>query len=114
MRHKKSSFSILAETDNGYIGVCECCREFNFAYKNILLTFQEEEMYRFFDWVITKRNCPKHYMPLRHGRDRVYSSPNSNLFIAFHDKEVDEIEQMYNEVKIVLEAQRVLLTNRLN
>ncbi len=114
MKHQKSCFRILTECDNGYIGVCECCQEFNFAYKNILLTFQEEEMCRFLDWVIANRNSRQHYMPLRHGRNKVFSSPNSNLFIAFHDKELDEIALMYNETKLILEAQKVLLSSRMN
>jgi hypothetical protein len=114
MKHKVSQFKILSECDHGYIGVCECCHEFNFAYKNILITFQEEEMNRFLDWVVTRRNCPQHYMPLRYGRNKVFSSPNSNLFITFHDKELDEVEQLYNEMKIVLEAQRVLVSSRRN
>ncbi len=112
--HKESSFRILTETENGYIGVCVCCQEFNFAYKNVLLTFQEEEMFRFFDWVIDGRNAAGHYMPLRHGRDKVFSSPDSNLFIVYNDNELDEIIDMYNEAKLMLEAQKVLLSNRMN
>jgi hypothetical protein len=114
MDHKKSSFRILAECDHGYIGICDCCREFNFAYKNILLTFQEEEICRFFDWIISKRNCPKHMMPLHNGRDRVFSSLNSNLFLAFHDSELEDIIQLYQQTRIMLEAERMLLANRMN
>lgn len=112
--HKKTSFKILAETDNGYIGVCECCNEFNFAYKNVLLTFQEEELFQFFEWIIAKRDSPGHFMPLRHGRDKLFSSPNSNLFIVYNDCELDEIVLMYNETLLILEARKVLLANRMN
>lgn len=114
MRHKKSHFKIFTESQNGYIGMCECCSEFNFAYKNTLLTFQEEDMERFFDWIIENRNSPHHYMPMHHGRSKVFSSPNSNLFLVYHDDELDEIVRMYNETKLILEARKVLLHNRMN
>ena len=114
MNHKKSRFRILAECNNGYIGACDCCLEFNFAYKNILLTFQEDEMRRFFDWIISNRNLPEHYMPTQHGRSKVFSSPNSNLYLVFHDDELNEIIVMYSEIKLMLEAQKVLLYNRMN
>jgi hypothetical protein len=114
MKHKKSNFRILTECDHGYIGICDCCREFNFAYKNTLLTFQEDEMCRFFDWVIANRNSPEHYMPMQHGRSKVFSSPNSNLFLVYHDDELDEILLMYSQTKLMIEAQKVLLSNRMN
>ena len=112
--HKESPLNILAECNNGYISVCECCNEFNFAYKNILLTFQEEDMLRFFDWIIENRNSPHHFMPMHHGRSKVFSSPNSNLFLVFHDNELDEVVRMYNETRLILEARKVLLQNRMN
>lgn len=112
--HTKTSFKILAETDNGYIGVCACCNEFNFAFKNVLLTFQQEEMFRFFEWIIARRDSPEHYMPLHHGRDKLFSSPNSNLFIVYNDDELNEIVMMYNEALLILEARKVLLSTRMN
>lgn len=111
MNHKNSKFRILSECKHGYIGVCKCCQEFNFAYKTILVSFQEDEMLRFFDWLISKRHSPEHYMPLHNGRNRVYASQHSNLFIAFRDKELDEIETMYNEMKIIRDTQRILLSD---
>ncbi len=114
MNHADSHFSILTENDNGYIGVCMCCHEFNFAYKNILLTFQEEDMIRFFDWVIENRRNPQHYMPLQHNRARVYSSPHSNLFLAFNELELDEVSDLYNETRLILSAQKILHANRMN
>jgi hypothetical protein len=108
MHKATSNFQVLAECDNGYIGVCSCCLEFNFAYKTVLLSFQEEEMTRFFDWLIDRRSCPKNYLPMRHGRNRIFSSPNSNLYLTYNDEELDEIIRLYNEARIVLETQRIL------
>jgi hypothetical protein len=90
MQHQETTFRILVECSDGYIGTCTCCSEFNFAYKTVLVSFQEEEMHRFFDWLITNCETQEHYMPLRNGRNRVFSSPHSNLFLAFNDQELDE------------------------
>lgn len=61
--HQESSLNILAECDNGYIGVCECCSEFNFVYKNILLAFRQDELIRFCDWLIDYRLHNDTYLP---------------------------------------------------
>lgn len=114
MKNTDPRFRILAECDDGYLGVCECCREYNFAYKTFLITFQEDEMHRFFDWVLTNRNSPHHYMPMHHGRNRVFSSPNSNLFLTFSDDELEAVAQLYHETVILQQAQHALLANRMN
>ena len=114
MKHNNTQFKILAECANGYVGICECCREYNFAYKTFLITFQEDEMRSFFDWLTTNRHSPSHYMPMRHGRDRVFSSPNSNLFLTFSEAELEEINQLYHQTLLLKEAQYVLLSKRLN
>ena len=114
MAHKKFNFTILAKNENGYIGVCECCREFNFAYKTFLLVFQEDEMHRFFDWIISKRNSVEHQATLHHGRDRIFCSPNSNLFLTFSDEELEEISNLYYQSNLQLQAHMLLFSNRMN
>jgi hypothetical protein len=114
MQHQETTFRVLAECVDGYIGVCTCCREFNFAYKTVLVSFQEEEMHRFFEWLIVNCKTREHYMPLRHGRNRVFSSPNSNLFLAFNDDELEEIEGLYQQVLLLLQAESLLLADRSN
>ncbi|MEJ0054658.1 MAG: DUF6686 family protein, partial [Bacteroidota bacterium] len=47
----EDNFEILAECEDGYVGICKYCQEFNYSYKNILLTFQEQEMNNFFRMV---------------------------------------------------------------
>lgn len=111
MQHERSSFRVLAEGLDGYIGVCTCCREFNFAYKTILISFQEEEMHRFFDWLISRSKTRQHYKPLLHGRNHVYSSPHSNLFLTFNDQELEEIEALYQQTMLLLQAEDLLLGN---
>lgn len=106
----ESQFRILAESSNGYIGVCSCCREFNFAYKTMLLTFQEDSMVNFFEWVSTNRYSPEYYFPLHHGRNRILPSPAGNLFLTYSDEEMEEIIQLYHEAKLILDAERILIS----
>ena len=108
--HEQSTLNILAQSDNGYIGECECCHEFNFVYKNILLIFQQEELFRFLDWLISYRKHDDTYLPLPHGTSRVYRSPLNNMFLAFHEHELDELTTLFTEAQIILEV-RSLLTN---
>ena len=106
--HQKDSFEILAQCDNGYIGVCTCCHEFNFVYKNVVLAFQQDELLRFGDWLIDYRHHNDTYLALPHGRTRVYRSPLTNLFIAFHDLELDEVSDLFAQVHLVLEARSLV------
>lgn len=106
--HEESTLNILASADNGYIGVCECCNEFNFVYKNVMLALQQEELVRFLDWLLTNRTHDETYLPLPHGRTRVYRSPLSNLFLTFDEQELDEITQMFAEIQLILEARSLL------
>ena len=112
--HKNDRFKTLSEHEHGYIGMCLCCQEFNFAYKNVLIGFREDEMENFFEWIRANQFNPDHYTQLQHGRSRIFTSPHSNLYLVFTDEEIEEILEMYTETKLVLEAQRVLLSNRMN
>ncbi len=59
--HGNDKFQIAGRImRHGYMGICECCREFNVAYKNMLISFQEEEMIQFFDWIHANQFNPAH------------------------------------------------------
>lgn len=108
MHQQESPLSILAESENGYIGVCDCCHEFNFVYKNLLLAFRQDELVRFCEWLIAYRHHNETFLPLPHGRTRVYKSPLSNLFIAFYDEELDEVDTLFSQAKLVIEARTII------
>lgn len=108
MHQQDSPLSILAEGLNGYIGVCDCCYELNFVYKNLLLAFRQDELVRFCEWLIENRYSRSTFLPLPHGRTRVYKSPLSNLFIAFYDEELDEVEQMFSQARLLIEARSIV------
>lgn len=103
-----SPLSILAECEHGYIGVCDCCLEYNFVYKNLLLAFRQEELMRFCEWLIEYRYHRETFLPLPHGRTRVYKSPLSNMFIAFHEDELDDVDQMFSQARLVIEARGIV------
>lgn len=108
MRHEQSpDFQVVCENANGYIGVCSCCGEYNFAYKTVLITFQEEQMLQFFDWLNEGRNG-ENDTELKHGRNRIYSSPYGNLFLVFNDEELDEILSLHAQLLIMLQTKRIL------
>ena len=104
-------FNVLAENEHGYVGQCACCEEFNFAYKNLLITFSEEHLMSFFDWVLTNQDNPEFQYPLRHGRMHVYQSPVENLFVTFNEEELEDLQQLSTEVKLVLEARKIINRN---
>jgi hypothetical protein len=106
--HESPGFQILSECVDGYISECTCCHEFNFVYKNIVLCFEQEELYRFLHWLLDTRYDPDSYFPMPHRRNRVYRSPLTNLCLAFNQEELEDIETLFAETQLVLEAQRVL------
>jgi hypothetical protein len=108
MRHNSSHFQILSACKNGYIGVCDCCQQFNFSYNNVLLLFSEEEMMNFFDWLMAYRHSRENFVSLPDGRDRIYSSPHSNLFLVYSDTELEELSDLFAEVKIMLEVRKIM------
>ena len=110
--HHTSDFQILASSDNGYIGICTCCEQFNLVYKNILLTFQEESLFQFCDWLVECRNNPEYQYTSYHGRNHVYPSPLQNFFLMFSNSELAEVEHLYNEVQLVLEARKLVKAKR--
>ena len=101
-------FQILSENESGYIGQCSCCHEFNFGYKNLLITFTEEHLFHFSDWLIGNQNNPEFLFDLPHGKSRVYRSPVENLFLTFNVDELQELAQLFNEVHLVLEARKII------
>ena len=107
--HEESDFQILAECEHGYIGMCTCCREFNLAYKNILLSFPEEDMFRFCSWLSEGRSNPCTQLPMRHGRNKVYATPMNNFYLAFDVEELNDIERLAAEARLILDARRITM-----
>jgi hypothetical protein len=99
---------MVAESKNGYVGVCECCHQYSFSYNNLLLVFGEDQMLNFFEWLMAYRYSRENYVSLPRGRDRIYSSPHNNLFLVYNAEELDEIATLFAEVQVVLEVKNIL------
>ncbi len=104
------NFNIIAECSRGYIGQCTCCNEYNFAFNNLLITFSEEHLAWFFDWLLQNRDNPDLYFPLANGQDRIYRSPLDNFFITFNFNELEELEMLYGQVQLVWQARKIVNT----
>lgn len=98
----------MAEATNGYVSHCTCCQDYQFVYKNLVLIFQYEELIRFCEWLINFRYRPETYIPLNHGKCRVYKSPLSNLVIAFTQEELDEVELLLAQIQLLTEARQLV------
>lgn len=101
-------FRVLTDCRHGYIGVCACCGDYNLAYKNLLLIFSEPQLFQFLDWLEDSRRHPDFRVALRHGRTHLYCGPVPTVYLAFNDRELDDLNQMAVEVKLLLEARRAL------
>jgi hypothetical protein len=106
--HQGPEFQIISQCDNGYIGYCPCCEQLNFVYKNVLLTFREEGMYHFCDWLIECKGDPDHTYHLDKGTHYLYSSPLRNMFLFYSESDLQEIEKLYAEARIILEARKLI------
>jgi hypothetical protein len=102
------NFKIISESDRGYIGKCSCCDQYNFVYNNLILVFNKVEMINFLDWLQQYRFSRDTHMTLYNGRNRIYSSPQTNLFFAFNESELEELQLMTAEVKLLVEVSDIL------
>ncbi|MCW5911134.1 MAG: hypothetical protein KIT62_08675 [Cyclobacteriaceae bacterium] len=104
----ESPFQVLAECREGYIGLCSCCGELNFVYKNLLLTFQEAEFHHFFEWWFDQCDRQHYHITLLNGKTHFFTGPVPNMFLVYTKDELEEIKHLYTEVKLALDARRII------
>jgi hypothetical protein len=105
-----SPFQVLTECSEGYIGVCRCCGEYNFVYKNMLLTFQEEGLKHFFQWFLENVQKQENNITLHNGKTQFFTGPVPNLFFVYTKEELEEIVGLYTEVSLILDARKIVNT----
>lgn len=101
-------YQVLSQTSKGYIGVCNGCHEFNLVFNNLLLTFGQEQLFEFGQWIVQNKHSPEHHFELANGKDWVFRSPVNNLSIAFDHEEIDEIADLLTQAKLMLEINGLL------
>ncbi|MGV3604524.1 MAG: DUF6686 family protein [Dyadobacter fermentans] len=105
--HSYNSLRILSHTDKGYIGQCNCCTHFNFAYGNVLFVFTEDGLRGFQTILYDQFHLQRLDQPLPHGKTHLLPSPIPNFMLSFDDIELEEIRTMFQEALLVLEVDKI-------
>ncbi|WP_026998184.1 DUF6686 family protein [Flectobacillus major] len=105
MYHSHDLVSII-ERDTGYIGYCEACQKYNFAYKNALFIFSEDEFRAFRQLLVERIGLYEFYTS--HGKELFLKTPLPNYFILFAENEIEEMLEMITETTLILDARRIV------
>lgn len=105
--HSYNSLRILSHTNKGYIGQCNCCTHFNFAYGNVLFVFTEDGLRSFQTILYDQFHLQRLDQPLPHGKTHLLPSPIPNFMLSFDDIELEEIRTMFQEALLVLEVDKI-------
>ncbi len=108
MHSENKKFKILATCHAGYVGVCTCCHEFNLAFNNLLLTFPEKDMLKYYRWLKEGVSDPKNKFEMKHNRNWVFKGPVENFYLAYNDQEVAAITTMIEEALLMMEVKKIL------
>ena len=99
-------FKTLLEKEYGYVGVCEICKVYHIAFKNIMFCLNESEFEWFRQLLTEKRMMEAYDTP--HGKELIHYTPLSNFYLLFSHDEVSELLTLMNEVALTVEARKML------
>ncbi|KAA0990739.1 DUF6686 family protein [Dyadobacter aurulentus] len=105
--HSPNSLRILSQSDCGYIGQCNCCDHFNFAFGNILFIFSEDGLRGFQSVLYEEFHFHKLEEPLPNGKNYMLPSPIPNFMISFNNEEIEQVKRLFQEALIVLEVDKI-------
>lgn len=105
--HSYNSLRILSHTGKGYIGQCNCCTHFNFAYGNVLFVFTEDGLRGFQSILYDQYHLHDLGEALPNGKTHLLPSPIPNFMLSFDDTELEEIRTMFQEALMVLEVDKI-------
>ncbi|MHA4737566.1 DUF6686 family protein [Dyadobacter sp. MSC1_007] len=105
--HSYDSLRILSQTEKGYIGQCNCCNNFNFAYGNVLFIFTEDGLRGFQSVLYDGYHIQNLNEPLPHGKSHLLASPIPNFMLSFDNAEMEEIRNLFQEALLVLEVDKI-------
>lgn len=105
--HSYNSLRILSQTENGYIGQCNCCNHFNFAYGNVLFVFTEDGLRGFQSMLHDGYHVQNLNESLPHGKTHLLPSPIPNFMLTFGREEIEEIGNLFQEALLVLEVDKI-------
>lgn len=105
--HSYNSLRILSHTTRGYIGQCNCCTHFNFAYGNVLFVFTEDGLRGFQSVLYDQYHMQDLGEALPNGKTHLLPSPIPNFMLSFDDTELEEIRTLFQEALLVLEVDKI-------
>ncbi len=96
----------IVRKQDGYAGICPCCGNYNIAFKNLLFNLTEPEFRGLINLLADQRMMGD--FPTSHGKEILIPTPLSNFFILLTNQEIGQLLEMMNEVRLVVEARRIL------
>ena len=99
----------LTQCKNGYVGYCVGCQSYNVAYKNSLFILSRNE-FDGYQEVMVKRTAMRPFFTT-HGKEWLLRTPIPNYFILLADSEIDELTQMMDEARVLVEVDQILNTH---
>lgn len=105
--HSYNSLRILSQTENGYIGQCNCCDHFNFVFGSFLFIFTEDGLRGFHSVLYEQQHFHRLEEALPHGKTYLLPSPIPNFMLSFDDNELDQIKILFQEAFLVIEVDKI-------
>ena len=105
--HAYNSLRILAQSDNGYIGQCNCCDHYNFVFGNFLFIFTEDGLNGFHSVLYDSNQFHSLDKPLPNGKSTLLPSPIPNFMLSFNQGEMEEIKGLFQETLLALEIDQI-------
>lgn len=99
-------FKTLLQKEYGYVGVCDSCKVYHIAFRNIMFCLEENEFEWFRQLLTEKRMMEPFCTP--HGKELIHYTPLSNFYLLFSQAEVEELLLLMTEVSLTVEARKML------
>ncbi|MCE7043016.1 DUF6686 family protein [Dyadobacter sp. CY312] len=110
--HSYSKLRILSQSENGYIGQCNCCDHYNFAFGNFLFIFTAGGLNGFHSALHDHQHVHALDTPMSNGKSILFPSPIPNFMLSFSEAEMEEVKGLFQETLLVMEVDKIFLQNR--
>jgi len=110
--HSFNTLRILSQSDNGYIGQCNCCDHYNFLFGNFLFIFTEDGLNGFRSVLYDNTQFHSMETALPNGKNILLLSPIPNFMLSFSEVEIEEIKGLFQETLLALEIDRIFVDKK--
>ena len=105
--HAYNSLRILSQSSNGYIGQCNCCDHYNFAFNNFIFIFSENGLNGFRSVLDDESQFHTLDKALANGKNVLLPSPIPNFMLSFNAEEMEEIKGLFQETLLAIEIDKI-------